>query len=222
MNSESDHDPWRIGWIDDGQATQTNDLTQNLQIVRIKGAKPLEDRIGPCVPEPLMPILFPQDAKVNCFAVLDAALLEDLPGVLASSGLEHMCLFRGEALDSLLDVAPYLVRLTPEADLTRRIFTKSESRWDLWGRGAGILLRSPASLADTGKHLRKFTKVTTTGKKTLFLKFWHEAVMNAFCADAPPDPLAVAFLTDVDVVYLATTGMAGAEMRLVTLGKTLT
>jgi Domain of unknown function (DUF4123) len=218
MNTENDQDPWRIGWVDSGQANSAEDRAQNLRIVRIKGAKPLADRIGPCVPEPLMPVLFPQDAKVNCFAVLDAGLLEDLPGVLERSGLEHMCLFRDEALDSLKDVAPYLVRLTPEADLTRRIFTKSESRWDLWGRGAGILLRSPAPLAETGKHLRKFTKVTTSGNKTLFLKFWHEAVMNAFCADEAADPLAIDFLTGVDVIYLSTTGMAGAEMRLVTLG----
>lgn len=76
------------------------------------------------------------------YALLDAAMVPNLPELLETSGLEHQCLFVGDLKDELGAVAPWVVRLDPEAALTRHLFTRGEAGWYMWDRWPGLLVRS--------------------------------------------------------------------------------
>lgn len=104
-------------------------------------------------------------ATPGSFAILDAAKIPDFPEILTGSGLEHQCLFIGDALEELGHVAPWIVQLEDDNSFTRNLFTETDppSPWTHWSKDAGIYLRSTASLADLCQHFRKFTKVRMDG-----------------------------------------------------------
>ena len=214
MVVDDNTDPWGLHPSAHLRAHDDAAGTPNLQLAVIEDVQPLNGAMGVFVPETLRPLLFSDATDApGCFALLDAAIVPNLADLLATSGLAYECLFRGPEDDDLRDVAPYLVALDPAASFTRHVFTQSNAAWDLWGRGAGVLLRSRKSLAKTCDHLRRFTKVATPPGTTLYLKFWHEAVLNAFLAQTPTDPMVLELLDGVEVVYLATTPLSGPQMR---------
>src|SRR5690606_40236534 len=59
----------------------------------------------------------------SLYAVIDAAACPGLPERLASSGLRHNNLFKGEAAESLADVSPYLVEFSGHESFLRRLFS---------------------------------------------------------------------------------------------------
>ncbi len=214
MDLTNEDDPWVVGAGAGAQGGTVKDTSPQINISVIKDFAPLDDQDDDKVPEMLLPVLFAQDAGApGAFAILDAALVANLADSLATSGLAHKCLFREEGDEDLRDVAPWLVALDPAVDFTRHIFTQSDAPWDLWGKGVGILLRSHKPIDALCDHLRRFTKVATPSGTTLYLKFWHEAVLNAFLAQTPPDPIVTELLQGVDMIYLATTPLAGPQLR---------
>lgn len=214
MDLTNEDDPWVVGVAAEAQAGPETDPSPQIRSSVIKGFAPLDDQSDAKVPETLLPVLFAAEKGApGAFVILDAALVRNLADSLATSGLAHKCLFRDDGDDDLRDVAPWLVTLDPAVDFTRHVFTQSDAPWDLWGRGAGILLRSPKPLDALCDHLRRFTKVATPSGTTLYLKFWHEAVLNAFLAQTPPDPIVTDLLDGVEIIYLATTPLAGPQLR---------
>jgi len=95
--------------------------------------------------------------------------------MLEASGLEHRCLFKGEAAQEMRDVAPYVVRLEEGVDFTRNLFShdpEQEVPWFMWDREPGIYIRSRGSLDDMWKHFRKFTKVQDEDGKWFYFRFF--------------------------------------------------
>ena len=78
-----------------------------LQIDTIEGVEPLDAQLGvvelKTVPDAIYEPLFgqPSDAPLHTYAILDAAKVPNLPELLEVSGLEHRCLFKGDAYDDL-------------------------------------------------------------------------------------------------------------------------
>ncbi|SFR55642.1 DUF4123 domain-containing protein [Litoreibacter janthinus] len=154
------------------------------------------------VPDPLFASLFGPigDAVPATFAILDAAKLPDLPELLLGSGLEHQCLFSGDALEELGHVAPWIIRLEAENSFTRNLFTQTEppAPWTHWDKDAGIYLRSMASLELLCAHFRKFTKVRMEGvpkgdrAEWQFFRFYdpEQAVLYFDAIRAWPDRMA--------------------------------
>lgn len=137
------------------------------------------------VPDALQAALFGQPelagvaaddpAKVpplRTYAILDAAKVQGLPEMLEASGLEHRCLFKGEALDELGDVAPWIVQLDEESSFTRNLFTEGTAPWQMWDKQPGIYIRSHAMLDELWRHFRKFTRIQNEEGKWHFLAFW--------------------------------------------------
>jgi hypothetical protein len=156
---------------------------------------PLDAQFGQtprkCVPDALRDLLFgqpaPTDAERTAFgaevpplgtyAVLDAARLPYLlPDMLAASGLRHASLFQGAAQDDLAERAPYLVQLTEDSDLTRRLFTGPQGLGGLWHKELGIFLRGRQGFDALRRHLRKFTYVPDDAGKMWFLRFWDSRI----------------------------------------------
>lgn len=121
------------------------------------------------------------------YAILDAAKIPNLPELLARSGLQFRCLFKGEAFDELKDVAPWIVALDQEDSFTRNLFTDSEAPWHLWSAQAGIFLRSTATLEELWRHFRKFTRVPDAAGKWYYWRFWEPAALPEVLASLQND-----------------------------------
>lgn len=116
------------------------------------------------------------DAKTTyplyTFAILDAARVLNLPEMLETSGLEHRCLFKGQAYEDLKNVAPWIVRLEDANSFTRNLFTSLDVPWHMWDAEPGIYLRSRGTLDDMWAHFRKFTRVQDEQGKWYYFRFW--------------------------------------------------
>lgn len=167
----------------------------------IAGVEPLDGQFGVAepltVPTVLQDVLFgqlePAEAEIaahggnptcvpllHTYAILDAAKVINLPEMLETSGLEHRCLFKGDAFDELKNVAPWIVRLEDNNSFTRNLFTRSDAPWHLWDNEPGVYLRSRGTLDEMWRHLRKFTKVQDEKGKWFYLAFWRGYVLSAF------------------------------------------
>ncbi|MBK4215607.1 DUF4123 domain-containing protein [Paracoccus caeni] len=160
----------------------------------IDGVEPLGTQIGVfpkrTIPEALREVLFGQQdmmvagdssrrdsetqtaPPLQTYAVLDAAKVANLPELLEDSGLEHRCLFKGDAYETLKNVAPWIVRLEEESHFTRSLFTQSKASWHLWSVEPGIFLRSRHGLDEVWRHFRKFTRTQNRQGKWFYNRFW--------------------------------------------------
>ncbi|MEP3348011.1 MAG: DUF4123 domain-containing protein [Litoreibacter sp.] len=160
---------------------------------------PLGDQFGQdnkaYVPEALKEPLFGQlDATAETppsytYAILDAAKVAGLAELLATSGLEHRCFYKGDTFDQLGDVAPWIVRLKEENKLTQNLFTQGDAPWHLWGNEAGIYLRSTQSLEALWQHFRKFTKVQNSAGASVYFRFWEPHATQAYLGVNPIDAI---------------------------------
>lgn len=166
-----------------GAATQDG-TAPALTLETVADLEPFSPEVGPeepqTVPHALYAMLFGQPdaadggavAPLHTYAVLDAAKVSGLPEMLETSGLEHACLFQGDAADTLRDVAPWIVRLEDGARLTRCLFTKGDAPWQMWDNEPGIFLRSTETLQNVRRHLRKFTNVQDEDSTSYYFRFW--------------------------------------------------
>lgn len=178
-----------VNGIDDYWTQQVGAPAQqpfvNLSFEAFADITPLDHQFGvdspKTVPDPLFAIMFgaaesqatsTDDRPLHTYALLDAAKVPALPELLANSGLEHRCLFKGDAFDALKDSAPWLVRLEKGNTFTRNLFTRSDAPWHLWDDEAGLYLRSHATIVQVWKHLRKFTRVQDEAGKWFYFRFW--------------------------------------------------
>ena len=192
-------------WIQQCSAPETPS-EPHLNVETIEGVEPLDAQFGIADPKtvpdllygPLFGQLKPTEGELeqaggdpdkvpplNTYAILDAAEVAGLPELLAVSGLEHRCLFKGEAFDELAEVAPWVVRLEDGDGFTRNLFTRSDAGWHLWDKEPGIYLRSRGTLDDMWGHFRKFTKVKGEGGEWFYFRFWEPFILIGLAEHAP-------------------------------------
>lgn len=145
------------------------------------------DKNDPALPQHLHEVLF-HKGRGSTFAVLDGAILTNLPDRLASSGLEYACLYSGEAATNLGEVAPYLVRLKAEDNLTQQLLTDGDAPWHNWSDPIGLFLQSNSDFPDLRAHLRKFTRLPKwdTGAWVMF-RFWQADILAGLALRGPYD-----------------------------------
>jgi len=145
------------------------------------------DKTETALPQHLQETLFSTD-KDSTFAVLDGAVLTNLPDRLASSGLEYACLYSGETAANLAEVAPYLVRLKAEENMTQQLLTDGDAPWHTWSDPIGLFLQSNLDFPDLRAHLRKFTRLPKwdTGAWVLF-RFWQADILAGLALRGPHD-----------------------------------
>ncbi|SEO42528.1 protein of unknown function [Paracoccus alcaliphilus] len=149
-------------------------------------------------------------APMQTYAVLDAAKVINLPELLENSGLEHRCLFKGDAYDDLKQVAPWVVKLDQGSDFTRNLFTRGDAPWYLWDADPGIYVRSRGSLEQMWRHFRKFTRIRDERGKWFYFRFWETRWIDRFIAAMPADQ-SRRLLAPVSAVYAIA---AGAPSRV--------
>jgi hypothetical protein len=170
-----------------------------LVVDTVDDVEPLGDQLGIMakknVPDALMDVLFgqPDDAPdLHTYAILDAAKIKGLPETITGWGLENRCLYQGQAFDRLGDVAPWIVRLTPNSSFTRHLFTQGPARWHLWDHETGIFLRSHGTLDQLWKHFRHFTILRNDAGDTRYFRFYDPRAAAMYFAGLADWPERVA------------------------------
>ena len=127
-----------------------------------------------------------QVPSMRTYAILDAAKAPyQLTGVLSDAGLSFLSLFQGDAAEDFEECAPYLVELSIEHDLTRRLMTRTADGGGLWDKGLGIYFRSRAPIEELRRHFRKFTRLPDADGKWFYFRFWESSVIPGFLQRLP-------------------------------------
>lgn len=205
MPAQQSDDPWQVPQTAAIPARPTTtseaapeDGQAGLWLAEIANVTPLDKQLGAnprkTVPDALVPVLFgqpPEDKslpEMQTYAILDAAKVDNLLDQLGGSGLQHRCLFKGQALEDLQGVAPWVVRLEPGSNLTRNLMTRGTAHWHLWDTGAGIFIRSRASIDEVVAHLRHFTRLQDEDGAWYYFRFWEPAIAAIYFPDLAGRP----------------------------------
>lgn len=180
-------DDWRVG----GCASLTLRhiaVTPHVAAVGQMPQAPVPDALAGLLP-------LGQGGGPRSYAVIDAALVPNLPELLETSGLPHRCLYRLEDDPALADSAPWLVELAQDCRFLRGLFTASDRPTHLWNSGAVMLLVSEADLDGLRALLRRFTRVRDDAGRWYYWRFWDARSLLAFLAEADFSPMAQQFLS---------------------------
>lgn len=127
------------------------------------------------------------DREVNAFAVLDGASVPDLLENLYRDERDYVCLYRGDLQTDMAEVAPYLVRLDPNSELTDWIIGQG------WGKHWGIFALSLADLKPMRLHFRRFLIVHDGHGKPLLFRYYDPRVLRVYLPTCNAEELTTVF-----------------------------
>lgn len=106
--------------------------------------------------------------KQRVFAVLDGAIIDDLPALLERHAPGAMCLFSGDLDPMLAAAAPYLIELEPGSSATQLALR------DGWNAHWGILLLVDGETDSLAlrSHLRRVLRVATPDGRSMLFRFY--------------------------------------------------
>lgn len=170
---------------------------------------PSPDDEPPFVPQALEKYLFEQsnieEQSPHIYAIVDAAKVQFLPDRLTQTGLEHVCLYSGEALEEYGETAPWLVKLSPDANFTRNLFSFSaekENPWHMLALDVGIILRSTADIEQLRSHLRRYTQLSDEYGVREFFRFQEPGFLDAILQASSKEEVAYFFKHIDDYLYM--------------------
>lgn len=137
--------------------------------------------------EELEKILFVENARA--FAVLDGASIPNLRMKLYEMRPPHYCLFRGERPPDVLDVAPYVVQLTPGTVFADWLLSES------FGKHWGIFVHSRHSIKEMRRHFRSLITVYDEAGNPMIFRFYDPRVLSNFLPTCNADELKTFFGT---------------------------
>ncbi len=125
---------------------------------------------------------------VQAYAVLDAASIPDLLDRLYGAPRpEFECLFRGDLEPDMAYVAPYLVKLDPQADFAAWVLEKG------WGKHWGVLVTTTVDLITLRTHLRRFLTVHDPKGQPKYFRYYDPRVLRVFLPTCNSKELAEFF-----------------------------
>lgn len=197
-----------------------SDSGSHLKFEEIEGVEPLGFQVGvdeaQTVPEALQKPLFGQPAPTEAeiaqyggvdgvpamkvYAILDAGKVAHLCTSMEDFNCAYECLFQGAAEKEMRDAAPYIVELGPHDGFTRHVFSASGMPRDIWGKEAGIFIRSRMSIFDLRKHFRRFTRIQVEAdKRWIYFRFWEPTMIPYFLRGAEKDSLEAFFSCEFEL-----------------------
>lgn len=123
-------------------------------------------------------------ARDRIYAILDGGRIEGLPERLEALDVPRLCLFSGQMVEDAGEMAPWLVELTPENPLLRRMLCDMPDDvaavHGLMRRGPGIFLRTALPIKELRAHLRRFMRVKDANDGPFFFRFWEPEAAAAY------------------------------------------
>lgn len=126
-------------------------------------------------------------ADSNVYAVVDGASSPDLQQALYTHQPEYECLYRGELEPDIAEVAPYLVRLEPEAAFTQWVIERG------WGAHWGVFAVTDVPLDAMRRHFRKFLVVHDAAGRPLLFRYYDPRVLRVYLPTCTAEELATVF-----------------------------
>jgi hypothetical protein len=112
-------------------------------------------------------------AYIN-YLLLDASRMKTALSEAKELNNNFRSLFKGRSEVDLEFVAPYIFSYVRGSEF---------SEWYMkngWGKGWGIMLRSPASMDELHEHCRKFLLVEDEDKQELYFRFYDPRILSIF------------------------------------------
>jgi hypothetical protein len=112
-------------------------------------------------------------AYIN-YLLLDASRMKTALSEAKALNSNFRSLFKGRSEIDLEFVAPYIFSYVRGSEF---------SDWYMkngWGKGWGIMLRSPASMDELHEHCRKFLLVEDEDKQELYFRFYDPRILSIF------------------------------------------
>jgi len=152
-----------------------------------------------------------EGADISVFMLLDAAQDRAIYPRLRSAGTDAAIvpLYEGAAAAEMAEVAPYLVRLSPDSALLDWICREG------WGANWGVLMASAAPMDRVRAHLRKLTRVRTEDGRVLLFRFYDPRTLTVFVPTCDSAQLDEFF---GPVVWFAAENEDGAVLSRFTVG----
>ena len=156
------------------------------------------------------------------FAILDAARDVRILGLLIHHKEKCQSLYEGPEGAKLAQVAPYLVRLTPDSKLLEALVKEG------WGKSWGVYLTCAGELMEVRRHLRHFLQAKLPDGEQVYFRFYDPRVMRVFLPTCIPEEATQFFGSikrfvmegeEPDQLLEFTTIGRGAEKRELLLGQ---
>jgi hypothetical protein len=112
--------------------------------------------------------------SATVFAILDGAMIPELPAALEAGNEEYFCLYRGRLEPEMAAVAPYLALLHPGAPFTDWVLS------NVWGRRRGMFGGSNDGMPELRKHFRRLAMVSDQEGKLYYFRFYDPAVLRNY------------------------------------------
>lgn len=145
----------------------------------------------------LSKILFPDKSRTT-YALIDPSLAFGLTSILEQSDLFHRCLHRNPDDENFGSVYPWLVELTPDSTIFRKLCTSGMPRgW--WDDEVSIFIRTTLPADRLWSHLRKYHRIPDEHGSWFLLRYW--------------DPELLVGLNRISLPAL--TGLAVPEVQLI-------
>jgi hypothetical protein len=171
-----------------------------------------QDRLLPLLRRDLQPL----------FAILDAARDIRILALLVTYKEECLSLYEGVEGAKLAQVAPYLVRLTPDSKLLEALVNEG------WGKSWGVYFTCTSDFQGIRRHLRHFLQVKLPDGEQVYFRFYDPRVMRVFLPTCTAEE-ATQFFGPIqryvlegeepDQLWEFTTIGRGAEKRVLSLGQ---
>jgi len=112
-------------------------------------------------------------AYIN-YLLLDASRMKTALSEAKELNSNYRSLFKGRSEIDLEFVAPYLFSYVRGSEFAEWYMKRG------WGKGWGIMLRSPASMEELHEHCRKFLLVEDEDKQELYFRFYDPRILSIF------------------------------------------
>ena len=131
----------------------------------------------------------PANVPGDVYAILDGAVVRQLPDYLEENDANFACLFRGETDPLVLTRAPYLVRIKPGDPLFAWILREG------WGRNWGMFAGAPHDTPFEAvlEHFREFLQVRLPDGRIVYFRFYDPRVQRLFLKSCDAAQAALLF-----------------------------
>lgn len=128
-----------------------------------------------------------RDSDMSVYAVLDGAMIPELPARLAVAREESACLYRGQLGADLLATAPYLVKLRADGDIAKWLWNEG------WGKSWGIYLVTTTGFEALRRHFRGFLRVRDYTGKVLYFRYYDPRVLRTYLPTCNSGEIAIVY-----------------------------